>query len=342
MIELLRNNIRQLTPYSTARDDYQGPKLDVLLDANENPYNNGYNRYPDPHQRQLKSIIAAQKGVSAEQVFMGNGSDEAIDLMYRLFCNPGIDNAVSIAPTYGMYSVAAEINDIELREVSLRADYSLDVEALLAATDSHTKLLWICSPNNPTGNAFAEDDILALLNRFPGIVIIDEAYQDFSSQPSWITRLNEFPHLVVLQTFSKAWGLAGLRCGLAFASTEICSYMDRVKYPYNINMLTQQKVMDTLQNSLQQKENQVNTIVSERKRMAQSLINSKYIRTIYPSDANFLLIQVDDAKQWYNKLISLGVLVRDRSSLKACPNCLRITIGTPEENDRVIRAFMHD
>lgn len=338
MLELLRDNIRALKPYSTARDDYQGPKIDAMLDANENPFGS-YNRYPDPRQKELKTLISEIKDIPTPQIFVGNGSDEAIDLMYRLFCQPGVDNVVSIAPTYGMYGVCADINDIELREVSLRADYSLDVEGLLAATDEHTKLLWICSPNNPTGNAFAEQDIETILRRFHGIVVLDEAYIDFSGRPSWLSRLDEFPHLVILQTMSKAWGMAALRCGLAFASAEICTYMDRVKYPYNINMLTQQTVAKALTNHRAAHDQEVATLLSERTRLATALLQpecSAVVKQVYPSDANFLLVQVDDAKLRYQQLLAYGVIVRDRSGLSACPNCLRITIGTPAENDLVI------
>lgn len=338
MLELLRTNIKNLVPYSTARDDYQGPQLDALLDANENPFDTVYNRYPDPRQRSLKALVAQQKGVCPEQIFIGNGSDEAIDLMYRLFCEPKQDNAVAIAPTYGMYQVAAEINDVEFRRVPLKSKdenaYLLDVPALLAATDDHTKLIWLCSPNNPTGNAFPETDVLQILQSFKGIVVIDEAYIDFSAQQTWLQRLNEFPHLVVLQTFSKAWGLAGLRCGLAFASREICSYMDRVKYPYNINCITQNIVCQQLMENGQTFQTNVQTILSERKRLAEALAYCTCVKKLYPSDANFLLVEVDDPKMRYTQLLAHGVIVRDRSSV--CPGCLRITIGTPQQNNSVI------
>ena len=334
MKELLRDNIRSLVPYSTARDDYQGPPLEALLDANENPFDTDYNRYPDPRQKALKQAIAAYKGVLPEQVFVGNGSDEAIDLMYRLFCTPGQDNVVAIAPTYGMYAVAAEINDIAYRSVPLTADYQLDTAALLAATDAHTKVLWLCSPNNPTGNCLREEDITYILTHFGGIVVIDEAYQDFAAQPSWLTRLDQYPHLVVLQTFSKAWGLAGLRCGLAFASAEICAYMDRVKYPYNINALTQQIVLQQMHDARCTMHDEVATILSERERMCEGLARCPCVKKVYPSDANFLLVEVDDPERRYNDLLAQGVIVRNRHSV--CPHCLRITIGTPEQNTKVI------
>lgn len=338
MLNLLRQNIRNLVPYSTARDDYQGPKPDAYLDANENPFDTDFNRYPDPRQRSLKALIAERKGVSSSQIFIGNGSDEAIDLMYRLFCEPGQDNAIAIAPTYGMYQVAAEINDVEYRKVPLvckdGSPFQLDVQALLATADEHSKLMWICSPNNPTGNAFPAADIEQLLQGFHGIVVLDEAYADFSSSSSWLTRLDEFPNLVILQTFSKAWGLAGLRCGLAFASRDICSYMDRVKYPYNINTITQSLVLQQLTEMADACFSHLQTLLSERQRLADELPYCSCVKKIYPSDANFLLVEVDDPKLRYQQLLAHGIIVRDRSSV--CPGCLRITIGTPEQNNSVI------
>lgn len=334
MKELLRNNIRALVPYSTARDDYKGSSLNTLLDANENPFDTDYNRYPDPRQRKLKQEISSLKGIPTQQIFVGNGSDEAIDLMYRLFCEPGKDNAVAIAPTYGMYGVSAQINDVEYRSVPLTADFELDTRALLSATDEHTKLLWICSPNNPTGNTFATADIEYLLTHFHGITILDEAYIDFSSTPSWLNRLNEFPHLVILQTFSKAWGLAGLRCGLAFASQEICAYMDRVKYPYNINAWTQSIVLDKITHARESMLTEVRTLLAERQRLLEQLPLCDCVRRVYPTEANFLLVEVDNPKQRYQQLIEQGIIVRDRSNV--CSNCLRITIGTPEQNTCVL------
>lgn len=332
--ELVRPNIRALQPYSTARDEYAGGAVSTWLDANENPYDNGMNRYPDPHQRELKRQIARLKGVREGQVFLGNGSDEAIDLPYRIFCTPGRDNAVSIAPTYGMYRVAADINDIELREVPLGEGFSLPVEALLAACDEHTKLLWICSPNNPTGNAFPASEIERLLRAFDSMVLLDEAYIDFADGPGFLPRLDEFPNLIVLQTFSKAWGMAGVRLGMAFASEPVAELMARVKYPYNINSLAQAAVSERLTIDIAP---QVAEIRAERRRMAESLTACRAVERVYASDANFLLVRTPAPDRLYDALIGAGVIVRNRSRVRGCEGCLRITIGRPEENDRMLR-----
>lgn len=329
---LVRENIRNLAPYSTARDEYEGD-LGTYLDANENPYDTGYNRYPDPHQKMLKERISQIKGVSAANIFIGNGSDEPIDLMFRVFCDPGMHNAVSIAPTYGMYKVAAGINGVEMREVQLEADFSLDADKLLSAVDFNTKLLFLCSPNNPTANSFPTEQIEYIISNFNGIVILDEAYIDFSSQAGLLARLSEFPNLLVLQTLSKAWGMAGLRLGLAFASPFIVGMLSKVKYPYNINVVTQRLVLELLEQSV---EIQVAEIVSERKRVVEALTGASVIRKIYPSDANFVLVEVDSPRDIYHRLIEAGIIVRDRSRINGCAGCLRITIGTPAENDLLI------
>ena len=331
--ELVRPNIRALKPYSTARDEFSGGEITTWLDANENPYDNGVNRYPDPHQKLLKQKIAALKGVREEQVFIGNGSDEAIDLCYRIFCRPGVDNAVSIAPTYGMYRVAADINDIEMREVPLGEEFSLPVEALLAAADERTKLLWLCSPNNPTGNAFPAAGIERLLREFDGMVVLDEAYIDFAAGPGFLARLGEFGNLIVLQTLSKAWGMAGLRLGLAFASEAVAGLFARVKYPYNINSLAQQTVAERLTEDIAP---QVAEIRAERERLAPQLAACPAIERVYPSDANFILVRTPDPDRMYDALISAGVIVRNRSRIPGCEGCLRITVGTPAENARMI------
>ncbi|WP_295962249.1 histidinol-phosphate transaminase [uncultured Alistipes sp.] len=331
--QLVRPNILALQPYSTARDEYQGGKIEVWLDANESPYDNGVNRYPDPHQRGLKKQLAALKGVRPEQVFIGNGSDEAIDLAFRIFCEPGRDNAVSIAPTYGMYRVAAETNDVEMREVPLGPDFSLPVEALLAAADDRTKLLWLCSPNNPTGNAFPEREIEQLLRRFEGMVLLDEAYIDFAEGRGFLPRLGEFPNLIVLQTLSKAWGMAGLRLGLAYASEEVAALYGRVKYPYNINTLTQQAVAESLRRDISA---EIAEIRSERERLAQALAAEACIERIYESQANFLLVKTADPDRLYRKLLAAGVIVRNRSRIRGCEGCLRITVGRPGENERLL------
>lgn len=337
--ELVRPNIRALKPYSTARDEYAGGEITTWLDANESPYDNGLNRYPDPHQRELKRLIARRKGVREGQVFVGNGSDEAIDLPYRIFCTPGRDNAVSIAPTYGMYRVAADINDVELREVALGDDFALPVDALLAACDGQTKLLWLCSPNNPTGNSFPAAGIERLLRSFDGMVVLDEAYIDFASGPGFLPRLDEFPNLILLQTFSKAWGLAGLRVGMAFASEPVIALMDRVKYPYNLNCLAQATAAERLRTA--DIGPQVAELRSERERMAQALAACTAVERVYPSDANFLLVRTTDPDRLYDTLIAAGVIVRNRSRVKGCEGCLRITIGRPEENDLTLRTIQH-
>ncbi len=335
--DLIRPNIRNLQPYSTARDEYEG-ELGTFLDANESPFNNGYNRYPDPHQKRLKSLLSPIKGVAPENIFIGNGSDEAIDLLFRIFCQPGKSNAISIAPSYGMYEVAADINDVEMRKVLLNEDFSLPVDRILEAADADSRLLFICSPNNPTGNAFARQDIERILREFPGIVVVDEAYIDFSDKPGMVQILSEYPNLVVLQTMSKAWGMAGLRCGLAFASAEIIGYMNRVKYPYNINVATSAIVERLLAEPVPE---HVKMIKDERKRLAEALSGYPFVKEIYPSDANFLLVKVDDANALYDYLISQKIIVRNRDKVALCTGCLRITVGTPEENSRLIEKLKH-
>ena len=326
---LARPNIRNLAPYSTARDECQ-IKIGSFLDANENPFNNGYNRYPDPRQLELKSLISKIKAVPVRNMFIGNGSDEAIDLCFRVFCEPGVDNAVSIAPTYGMYKVAADINNVQMHQVALGEDFSLPKDELLAACDSNTKLMFVCSPNNPTGNAFPIEDILYLAEKFDGMLVVDEAYIDFSSQPSLARYIKEYPNLIVLQTLSKAYGLAALRLGLAFADERTMSMFANVKYPYNISLAGMEKAMSLLRRDVSA---EVQAVMAERCRMAQSLAELPRVRKVWPSDANFLLVQVDDAKAMYDELLDAQVIVRDRSRVLGCEGCLRITVGTKEEND---------
>ena len=333
--ELYRPNIRSLAPYSTARDEYRG-ELGIFLDANENPYDNGCNRYPDPRQRELKRRLSEIKGVAPEKIFVGNGSDEPIDLAFRVFCEPRLHNAVSIAPTYGMYKVAAAINDVQMREVQLEPGFTLDAEKLLAATDENTRLLFLCSPNNPSGNCFPKKEIEKVIRRFNGIVILDEAYIDFAGQPGFLSELDEYPNLVILQTLSKAWGMAGLRLGLAFAQPLIVDTLSRVKYPYNINVVTQKIVLEQLRKS---PDAQIAEIVSERGRVLEGLAKNPVIRKIHPTDANFVLVEVDEPRTIYDRLIGAGIIVRDRSRIKGCEGCLRITIGTPEENDRLLETL---
>ena len=329
---LARPNIRNLAPYSTVRDECQ-VKIGSFLDANENPFNNGYNRYPDPRQLELKSLISKIKAVPVRNMFIGNGSDEAIDLCFRVFCEPGIDNAVSIAPTYGMYKVAADINNVQMRQVVLGADFSLPKDELLAACDANTKLMFVCSPNNPTGNAFPLEDILYLAEKFDGMLVVDEAYIDFSSQPSLAGYIKEYPNLIVLQTLSKAYGLAALRLGLAFADERTMSMFANVKYPYNISLAGMEKAMSLLRRDVSA---EVEAVMAERGRMAQALAELPRVRKVWPSDANFLLVQVDDAKAMYDELLDAQVIVRDRSRVLGCEGCLRITVGTKEENDKVL------
>ncbi|MBP3613983.1 MAG: histidinol-phosphate transaminase [Bacteroidaceae bacterium] len=333
VMRLVRENIRTLAPYSTARDEYKGD-IGVFLDANENPYNNGYNRYPDPRQSTLKELLSQIKGIAPQSMFIGNGSDEAIDLCFRIFCEPRIDNVVTIAPTYGMYRVAAAINDVEVREVQLGDDFSLPTAALLSACDQNTKLMFVCSPNNPTGNSFSIEQIRWILEYFDGVLVIDEAYIDFASEPSLTTLLSEYDNLIVLQTLSKAYGLAALRLGIAFAHPQIMQLFANVKYPYNINLAGMERAAELLKRDVAA---EVESIKSERERVAQALEAVPCVKRVYPSDANFLLVKVDDAKEMYNKLIAAEVIVRDRSGVQGCEGCLRITIGTPDENEHLLQ-----
>lgn len=334
-LQYVRPNILALAPYSTARDEYEGGAISVWLDANESPYDNGVNRYPDPHQHALKQAVAALKGVSPSQLFLGGaGSDEAIDLLFRIFCTPGRDNVVSIAPTYGVYSVAASTHDVALREVPLGEGFALPTEALLAAADSHTKLLWICSPNNPTGNAFPPAALADLCRRFAGIVVVDEAYVDFSSQGSMLAHLGEHPNLVVLQTFSKAWGMADMRLGMAFAAPEVAALFARVKYPYNVSGVVQREALKRIAGGC---DAQVREIVSERGLLAQRLVQMPCVARVFPSEANFFLVEVRGcATALYQYLVRHGVIVRNRSAVPGCANCLRLTIGTPKENRQLL------
>lgn len=332
-LDYVRPNILALAPYSTARDEYQGGDISVWLDANESPYNNGVNRYPDPHQRQLKAMLSDIKQMPVDRIFIGNGSDEAIDLAFRVFCVPGQDNAVAITPSYGMYEVAAATNDVALREVQLTADFGLPVDELLAAADAHTKLMWVCSPNNPTGNAFDLAALEDLADRFDGMLVVDEAYVDFSAKGSLLPVLDKHPNLIVLQTLSKAWGMAGLRLGLAFAHPDVIALYGRVKYPYNVNGPTQITVMEHLRKGVVA---QVAEIKSERERLAKVLPTLDVVDAVYPTDANFFLVRSANANRLYDVLIDAGVIVRNRTNMPGCKNCVRITIGTPEENDRLI------
>jgi histidinol-phosphate aminotransferase len=332
--KLLRKNIANLKPYSSARDEFSG-SASVFLDANENPYDTGYNRYPDPYQQEVKKRIAAIKGVQAGQIFLGNGSDEPIDLLYRAFCNPGVDNVVMIEPSYGMYTVSAGINDIEIRKVLLNDNYQIEASKLLAAANDQSKLLFLCSPNNPTANSLDRGEMLKVIEGFQGIVVIDEAYIDFAPGTTLLSDLDKYPNLVVLQTFSKAWGLAGIRLGMAFASSEIIAILNKIKYPYNINALTQERVMQSLQN-VEEKDAWVATIIAEREKLANELKQMPFVQKVYPSDANFLLVKMDSAREKFEYLMNEGVIVRDRSKVALCEGSLRITVGSTEENRALI------
>lgn len=335
VLKLIRPNILGLEAYSTARDDCGSNQPEIFLDANENPYNNGINRYPDPHQKALKAKIAEIKGISAGSLFLGNGSDEAIDLVYRVFCVPGASNAVSIAPSYGMYEVAAAMNDVEFRKVRLRPEFSMDTEAMLSAADSKTRLMFICSPNNPTGNSFPVEQIEDILERFGGVVVLDEAYIDFSVRPSLTSLVKRYPNLIVLQTLSKAWGMAGLRIGLAIADPAVIALMSKVKYPYNINVLAQKMALMKLDEAA--KDRAVTEIVGQRFRLEKELAKCPEVKGIYSSDANFLLVRFENPDEVYERLLAGGVIVRNRSKVPGCEGCLRITVGTPAENDRLLR-----
>ena len=331
--ELLRDNIRRLAPYSCARDEFKG-EASVYLDANESPYDNGTNRYPDPLQSEVKTLLSPIKKVRPSQIFLGNGSDEAIDLVYRIFCRPGFDNVVAPAPTYGMYQVCADINDIEYRAVPLADGYQLDMPAMKAAIDTNTKAIWLCSPNNPTGNVFAKEDLLWFLDNVNAMVVVDEAYIDFSDKGTMVEMLDKYPNLIVLQTFSKAWGQAAIRLGIALASEEVIGYFNKVKYPYNVNILTQQHAIKVL-NDVDRKERNVAEILAQRDILRDLLLSVPCVKEVYPSDANFLLCRVSDADAIYAYLQHKGIIVRNRNRVTLCANCLRITVGTPIENAEI-------
>ncbi len=336
--KLLRPNIARLAPYSSARNEYSGHTARVFLDANENPYNTPFNRYPDPLQTELKQAIERVKGVPADYTFLGNGSDEAIDLLYRCFCRPGVDNVVAIEPTYGMYKVCADINDVEYRPVLLDNDYQVKASQLLSAADKATKLIWICSPNNPTGNNIMREEIESVVQQFQGIVVVDEAYSDFSHERPLRYDLPKYPNLVVLNTLSKAWGCAAIRLGMAFAAPDIIGVMNKVKYPYNINLLTQQQALKALSDPFQI-DRWVNMLLQERERMMEAFRELPICEKVYPTEANFFLTKVSDAQAIYNYLVEEGIIVRNRSRVRLCQNCLRITIGTRSENTDLIGAL---
>lgn len=336
--ELVRPNIWSLAPYSCARDEFKGREAHVFLDANESPYNSPYNRYPDPLQEKVKEKLSRVKGVPVENMCLGNGSDETIDLVYRCFCRPGVDNVVAMEPTYGMYKVCADINDVEYRKVLLDDKFQISANALLAACDANTKVIWICSPNNPTGNLVNAQAIDALLKAFDGIVVVDEAYSDFNKARTWRSQLSAYPNLIVLNTMSKAWGCAAIRLGMAFASKDIIDIFNKVKYPYNVNELTQKMALKRLDDAFEV-EKWTRTIVNERDRMIPAFRMLPIHEKVYPTDANFFLAKVTDAQKIYNYLIDNGIVVRNRTNVQLCHNCLRITVGSKQENNELLAAL---
>ena len=336
---LIRENIKSLKPYSSAREEFKNSASNlVYLDANENPFETGLNRYPDPQQNLVKAALAKIKNVSREQLLLGNGSDEVLDLIFRVFCEPKVDTVIALPPTYGMYEVLANTNDVKILNISLLDNYQPNVDEILKAQNSQTKLLFLCSPNNPTANSFNADKIETLIKKFTGIVVIDEAYIDFSSQESWIGRLNEFPNLIVIQTLSKAYGLAGIRLGACYSSTKIISVLNKIKPPYNVNQLTQQTALKALQNSIKTN-NEIAIIISERNKLKTDLEEISFVVKVYPSDANFLLVKVDNAIVRYNQLVEYGIIVRNRTNQPICENCLRFTVGTKEENKKLMKTL---
>ena len=337
---LIRENIKSLKPYSSARDEYKEVTTAmVFLDANENPFENGVNRYPDPQQTTVKEKLSEIKNIPIKNILLGNGSDEVLDLIFRVFCEPNQDNIITLPPTYGMYSVLANINAIENKTVLLNDDFQPKVNQILEASNSNSKILFLCSPNNPTGNSFSEEIIEELLLKFNGLVVIDEAYIDFSTQKSWLQRINEFPNLIISQTLSKAYGMAGIRLGICYASEEIISVLNSIKPPYNVNELTQQKALERL-NSIQETNNQINEILKERKILIVNLKLISFISKVYPTDANFVLVKVDDATKRYHQLIQKGVVIRNRTNQPLCEDCLRFTIGKTTENKKLVEGLL--
>ncbi|MNQ33389.1 Histidinol-phosphate aminotransferase [compost metagenome] len=337
---IIRENVKKLKPYSSARDEFEDfDTADMIfLDANENPFESGVNRYPDPQQSNVKTILAKQRKVKPNQILLGNGSDEVLDLLFRAFCEPGKDNVITLPPTYGMYGVLANINAVENKEVLLSNDFQPQIDKIIDAVDENTKIIFLCSPNNPTGNSFSDESVAYLLKNFNGLVVIDEAYIDFSEKESWINELDEYPNLIITQTLSKAYGLAGIRLGICYASAEIISVLNKIKPPYNVNELTQKRALDRLadQNKIN---SEIESIIAQREQLLKVLLNVKFVEKIYPSEANFVLIKVDDANQRYDELIAQGIVIRNRTTQPLCENCLRLTIGTESENKKLIEAL---
>jgi histidinol-phosphate aminotransferase len=337
---LVRENVKAMKPYSSARDEFEDfDTADMIfLDANENPFENGVNRYPDPQQASVKSVLANQNGVDKNQILLGNGSDEVLDLLFRAFCEPKIDNVITLPPTYGMYGVLANLNAVENREVLLSNDFQPQLEEIMKAVNKNTKMIFLCSPNNPTGNTFSEESVQYLLNNFNGLVVIDEAYIDFTDKDSWIQKINTYPNLIITQTLSKAYGLAGIRLGICYASAAIIAVLNKIKPPYNVNELTQQRALDRLENPKQIKE-EISSIIAQREELLKVLNEVNFVSKIYPTEANFILIKVDNANQRYDELIAKGIVIRNRTTQPLCENTLRLTIGTAEENQKLIAAL---
>ncbi|WP_299311333.1 histidinol-phosphate transaminase [uncultured Aquimarina sp.] len=337
--KIIRENVKGLKPYSSARDEYvsDGSEM-IFLDANENPFENGVNRYPDPQQRSLKKVLADQKGVSAQNILLGNGSDEVLDLLFRAFCEPKVDNIITLPPTYGMYKVLANINNIREKEVLLTKNFEPNVFEIIEAIDAATKIIFLCSPNNPTGNSFSEENIIKVLQSFEGLVVIDEAYVDFSSKESWINKIDLYPNLIITQTLSKAYGMAGIRLGLCYASEEIISVLNKIKPPYNVNELTQKRALDRVMDVATIK-GEVTSILEEREKMITSLEDVSFIKEIYKTDANFVLVRVDDANRRYDELLKEGIVIRNRTTQPLCENTLRFTVGTKKENEKLVEVL---
>ena len=338
---IVRENVKVLKPYSSARDEFEDfDTADMIfLDANENPFENGANRYPDPQQMSVKAILAKNKNVKLNQILLGNGSDEVLDLLFRAFCEPKVDNVITLPPTYGMYGVLANINAVENKEVLLSEDFQPQIEKIMAAVTDNTKIIFLCSPNNPTGNSFSDESIVFLLQNFNGLVVIDEAYIDFSTKESWINKLEEYPNLVITQTLSKAYGLAGIRLGICYGSSEVISVLNKIKPPYNVNELSQKRALDRLDNTEKIK-SEINSIIAQREELLNVLLKVNFVEKIYPTEANFILIKVDDANKRYSELINKGIVIRNRTTQPLCDNCLRFTIGTEVENKKLINELL--
>jgi histidinol-phosphate aminotransferase len=336
---LIRENIKAMKPYSSSRDEFEDfEKEMIFLDANENPYENGINRYPDPQQKSVKRILSKINRIPENQILLGNGSDEVLDLLFRAFCEPNQDNIITLPPTYGMYGVLANLNAIENREIVLTEDFQPDVKKIIEATDAYTKIIFLCSPNNPTGNSFSDESIVTLLKNFNGLVVIDEAYIDFSEKESWLEELSDYPNLVITQTLSKAYGMAGIRLGIIYGSATLIAILNKIKPPYNINLLTQSKALERL-HEIDLVKKEISYIKESKEFLLKELLQINFIKKIYESDANFILIKVDNAEQRYNQLIYEGIVVRNRSNQPLCDNCIRITIGTLEENNQLINTL---